>query len=286
MMEVKRESVLMAETLFRFVKQVASLAQKLTDAAVMQLSHPAGNGFAGWKHAVLLYLREHMTAEYEEIIDWAEEMERIRFLLSLRRGEFPAPSTLCKAFNRAPMSVWRQLLRRSAELLPQNGHGAIDATYFDRQQASAHYLRRTGRSVRTIQVTYLVDTAVGAVMDLHCSTKWPDETRIGPKVALRNAGDLLSLAADKGYDDMSFREALRAVGMRPLIKHRVFAPYDHAHNARIDDERYHQRSTSESVNSSIKRSHGSAVRARHWFGQFRELAIIAGVHNVEQAIDA
>ena len=285
-MEVKRESVLMAETLFRFVKQVASLAQKLTDAAVMQLSHPAGNGFAGWKHAVLLYLREHMTAEYEEIIDWAEEMERIRFLLSLRRGEFPAPSTLCKAFNRAPMSVWRQLLRRSAELLPQNGHGAIDATYFDRQQASAHYLRRTGRSVRTIQVTYLVDTAVGAVMDLHCSTKWPDETRIGPKVALRNAGDLPSLAADKGYDDISFREALRSVGVRPLIKHRVFAPYDHAHNARIDDDRYHQRSTSESVNSSIKRSHGSAVRARNWFGQFRELAVIAGVHNVVQAIDA
>lgn len=282
---VKRESGIVTKTLFRFVKQVASLAQKLTDAAVIQLSHPAGNGFAGWKHAVLLYLREHMDAEYEEVIDWAEEMERVRLLLSLRRGEFPAPSTLCKAFKRAPMSVWRQLLRRSAELLPQNGHAAIDATYFDRQQASAHYLRRTGRSVRTIQTTFLVDTAEGAIIDLHCSTKWPDETRIGPKVALRNAGDLRSLAADKGYDDMSFREALRAVGVRPLIKHRVFAPYDQAHNARIDDERYHQRSTSESVNSSIKRSHGSAVRARDWYRQFREIALIAGVHNVERAID-
>ena len=85
----------MQKTLFRFVKQVASLAQKLTDAALIQLSDPAGNGFAGWKHAVLLYLREHMDAEYEEIIDWAEEMERIRFLLGLRRGKFPAPSTLC-----------------------------------------------------------------------------------------------------------------------------------------------------------------------------------------------
>ena len=29
-----------------------------------------------------------------------------------------------------------------------------------------------------------------------------------PKVALRNAGDLRTLAADKGYDDMSFREDL------------------------------------------------------------------------------
>jgi IS5 family transposase len=110
--------------------------------------------------------------------------------------------------------------------------------------------------------------------------------RIGPKVALRNAGDLRSLAPDKGYDDMSFREALRAVGVRPLIKHRVFAPYDYAHNARIDDDLYHQRSTCESVNSSIKRSHGSAVRARDWYRQFREIVLIAGVHNVERAIDA
>jgi IS5 family transposase len=282
---LKRGSVDVQKTLFRFVKQVASLAQKLTDAALIQLSDPAGNGFAGWKHAVLLYLREHMDAEYEEIIDWAEEMERIRFLLGLRRGKFPAPSTLCKAFKRAPMSVWRELLRRSAELLNQNGHAAIDATYFDRQQASAHYRKRTGRSVRTIQATFLVDTADGAILDLHCSTKWPSGMRIGPKVALRNAGDLRSLAADKGYDDMSFRETLRAVGVRPLIKHHVFASYDHAHNARIDDERYHQRSMTESVNSSLKHSHGSAVRARDWFRQFREIALIAGVHNIEQATE-
>ena len=265
---------------------MASLAQKLTDAALIQLSHPAGNGFAGWKHAVLLYLREHMDAEYGEVIDWAEEMERIRLLLDLWRGEFPAPSTLCKVFKRTPMSVWRQLLRRSAELLNQNGHAAIDVTYFDRQQASAHYLKRTGRSVRTIQATFLIDTAEGAALDLHCSTKWPSGMRIGPKVALWNAGDLRSLVADKGYDNMSFREALRAVGIRPLIKHRVFAPYDHAHNARIDDERYYQRSMTETVNSSLKRSHGSAVRARDWFRQFREIALIAGVHNVEQAIEA
>ena len=106
-------------------------------------------------------------------------MERVRFLLGLRRGKFPAPSTLCKVFKRAPMSVWRELLRLSSELLDQNGHAAIDASYFDRQQASAHYRRRTGRSVRTIQATFLVDTADGAILDLHCPTKWPSGMRIG-----------------------------------------------------------------------------------------------------------
>lgn len=276
----------MTKTLFRFVKQVTSLAQKLTDAALLELSDPAGNGFAGWKHAVLLYQKHHMEASYMEIVDWAEEMDRIRLLLSLPRGSFPHPSTLCKAFKRTSMRVWRQLLRRSAELLPRNGHGAIDATYFDRWQASSHYLRRCDRSVQTIQATFLIDTKKSAILDLHCSTKWPSGMRIGPKVVRRNADDLQSLAADKGYDSMEFRELLQAHGIRPLIKHRVFAHYDHAHNARIDDELYHQRSLTESTNSSLKRSQGEALRARDWFRQFREIALIAGVYNIERAIEA
>jgi hypothetical protein len=51
------------KTLFRFVKQVASLAKKLTDATLIQVSDPAGNGFIGWKHTVLLYLPGHVDAE-------------------------------------------------------------------------------------------------------------------------------------------------------------------------------------------------------------------------------
>jgi len=37
---------------------------------------------------------------------------------------------------------------------------------------------------------------------------------------------------------MSFREELRSEDVRPLIKQRVFPPYDHAHNARIEDNLY------------------------------------------------
>ena len=134
------------------------------------------------------------------------------------------------------MAVWWELLRLSSELLDQSGHAAIDATYFDRREASSHYLKRSDRTVQTVQATFLVDTAQGAVIDAYCSAKWPNGTNVGPQVALRNADDLLTLAADKGYDDMSFREELRAKNVRPLIKHRVFAPYDHAHNARIHSD--------------------------------------------------
>lgn len=251
---------------------------------MMQISHPAGNGVAGWKHAVLHFLRLHMEATLVEVLDWAEEMERVRAALALRRGAFPGPSALCRSFDRAPMSIWRELLRLSSELLDQSGHAAIDATYFDRQQASHHYRKRCGRDVQTLQATFLVDTAQGAVIDIHCSTKWPSGMNVGPQVALRNAGDLRSLAADKGYDAMNFRKKLRAEGVRPLIRHRIFAPYDHAHNARIEDDLYNQRSICETVNSVIKRSDGGAVRARAWYRQFREITLAAAVYNVEQAV--
>ena len=57
------------------------------------------------------------------------------------------------------------------------------------------------------------------------------------------------VAVDKGYDQNVLRERLRELAIRPLIKHRIMALYDHAHNARIDDDRYVQRSMSETVNA-------------------------------------
>jgi hypothetical protein len=42
----------------------------------------------------------------------------------------------------------------------------------------------------------------------------------------------------------------------------VFMAYDHAHDARINDDLYIQRPMTETANSSVKRSYDSAVRAR------------------------
>lgn len=78
-------------------------------------------------------------------------------------------------------------------------------------------------------------------------------TKINPQVALR------SLAADKGYDDMSFHEELRAENIHPLIKHRVFAPYNHAHDARIGDDLSNQRLICEIVNLVINCSYSLVI---------------------------
>jgi len=84
---------------------------------------------------------------------------------------------------------------------------------------------------------------------------------------------------------MDLREKLREEGVRPLIKYRELQPINHAHNARVDGPRYHQRATYETVFSTIKRTLGDAVRARTWYGEFRELVLMCAVHNIKQSLN-
>lgn len=57
----------------------------------------------------------------------------------------------------------------------------------------------------------------------------------------------------------------------------------HPHNARIDDKLYDQRAMSETVFSSVKRSLGVALRARTWYREFREIALMCAVYNIKKA---
>ncbi len=176
------------------------------------------------------------------------------------------------------------LLRLSAQLHDPSGHAAIDATFFDRETASTHYCHRMNYRVQMLKITALVDTETQAILDVHCSTGKPHDTQLGWQVVRRNVGDLTSLAADKGYDWMEFRENLREEGVWPLIKHRIFRPIDHAPNVRVDGPRHRQRSMCETVFSAIKRTLGDAVRARAWFCEFREIVLKCVVPNIKRAI--
>ena len=122
------------------------------------------------------------------------------------------------------------------------------------------------------------------VLDLHLTTGRKHDTQIGPQLMGRSQDEIDILLGDKGYDDRAFREMLRGMGVRPLIKHREYKPYDKAANARMDQELYHKRSLGETVNSVIKRKYGDSVSSRVWYRQFREIVVKYVVHNMERAI--
>jgi len=231
---------------------------------------------------VLYCLKIELGVTYRELIDWLEEMPRLQQALGLKR--LPHFTTVQKAFQRLSTAIWRVLQRLSAPLLQGDGVAAVDSSGWDRSHASRSYTQRVKLKIRALKTTLLVDTQAQMVLDVHVTTTRKHDTQIAPQLTERNLERFEALAADKSYDDQTYRNQLRSWGKRPLIKHREFAPADSAANARMDQTLSHRRSLVETVISVLKRKYGAAVSSRVWWRQFRELVAMCLVYNVEQAV--
>jgi IS5 family transposase len=268
----------------RFTKKAVQLAKNAVGGRGEVAAPEGGGGFADYAVVSLHCLRVYVEKSYREALDLLSEMPHIFAEIGLEPADPPHHSTLVKWFDRIKTALWRVLLRLSAQLHDPSGHAAIDATFFDRKNTSKYYCRRTNYRVQTLKTTALVDTETQAILDVHCTTEKRHDTQFGWQVARVAAGDLASLAADKGYDWMELREKLREEGVRPLIKHREFRPIDPRVMRVIDGLRYRQRAMCKTVFSTIKRTLGDAVRARSWYGEFRELVLMCAVHKIKQSL--
>ena len=246
--------------LLRFVEQAYHLARR---AVARYSSKFSKRRYTLHQHIVLLCLKVRKNITYRTLLDELIEMLRIRSAIELE--EIPSPSTLCKAFNRLDMAVWRVLLNLSITLLPTNGVVGIDASGinasgFDRSHASKHYTKRTKLTTQQLKVTLLVDTRVNAIIDLHVTTTRKHDSKIAPSLIRRNTDDVTILLGDKGYDDQKIRTLAREDGVRPVIKHREFSSLHKAWNARLDADLYGQRSQNETVNLDLNgnTAHSSA----------------------------
>jgi hypothetical protein len=124
--------------LLQFVEQAMHLARRTVARYSSKFSKQR---YTLHQHIVLLCLKVRKNTTYRTLLDELIEMPRIRRAIELE--EIPSPSTLCKAFNRLDMAVWRVLLNLSVTFLPTNGVVGIDASGFDRSYASKHFLMRS-----------------------------------------------------------------------------------------------------------------------------------------------
>jgi len=242
--------------LLRFVERTFELAQQVIARYSLKCSK---RRYTRPQQVVLLCLKLKKTTTYRDLVDELIEMPRIRDALNL--DSIPAPSTLCKAFDRLEMAVWRVLLRVSLVGLPLDGVTGIDASGFERAHASAHYTKRTNLTIQQLKTTLLVDTATNGVLDIHATTTRKHGTQIAPQVVKRNVESITVLAGDKGYDDQKLRRLACDHDVRPLIKHREFSSLHKAWNTRLDTDLYHQRNMNETVNAAIKQKFGAFVRS-------------------------
>lgn len=154
--------------------------------------------------------------------------------IGLTASDLPSPSTLCEALDRINIGICRVFLRRSARLHDPSKQGAIDIKFYERSAVSRYYCQRISYFVQKMKVTKLADTESQAALDLHSSTnRKTGDANFAERIVRWNVRGLRSLAAN--HDKKSLQNRLRYLGIRPLIKHRIFAPYDHAHNVRIDE---------------------------------------------------
>ncbi|ELY32158.1 transposase (ISH9) [Haloferax volcanii DS2] len=155
----------------RFTKKAVTLAKNVVGGRGEVAAPEEGGGFADYALLSLHCLRIYLDESYCNALDLLSEMPHICGEIGLAESDLPDHSTLVKAFNRFQMKVCRVLLRLSSELHDLSGHAAIDATFFDRENASKHYCRRTNHRVQTLKATALVDTESQAVLDVHCATE-------------------------------------------------------------------------------------------------------------------
>jgi IS5 family transposase len=240
------------------------------------------NGLARWKYVVIHCYRLEDDHSYRETENRLRCFSELREILELDLSDVPDYSTIYKSFDRLEMRVWRALLRVSAEQHPQSGHVALDSTFFERGHASSYYLQRSDRDVQTLKVITITDTELLAVLDLQCSVEWKHDTKLGPQVVRRNTDDLLSVSADKGFQDWMSKFEFYTLDVDPLVLKRGSSPETVGHNALIRDAGYSQRWMSETSYSTTKRSLGSAVRAQFWYHEFREIVLMFAISNIEQ----
>jgi IS5 family transposase len=272
--------------LARFTKKVVALAQK---AVVGNPKPPVQKGFSGYADWVMVSihgLKTSLNLPYRRLLDILYEMLRIARILGLDVSELPDFSTVGARMQELKMPLWRDFLRLSAKLHDTGEIQAIDATGMDRIAASQHYAKRTNYTFKAVKTTALIDCKTGAILDIHFSMKQPHDSKVAWQLLTGNIDKLSVLAADKGYDWELLRHNLRSEGVKPVIKYREFGWHGVANNVLLDYTTYHQRSNIESTFFALRRKYGEIVRARTWFGQFRELVLKCAVRNVELALEA
>ena len=262
------------------IRQCKNLAKQHVDDPDEPAAPDGASGFAEWAQIALILLHAELDKDFRETEAWFNDSRAIREELNIDKS--PDHTTLCRWEQQFDMRELRSLLRRSAEQAGWSGTAAIDASGFQRDQTSYHYRNRAGFSFHKLKTTILVDTDSLAIKDVHFTTKRKWDGHVGLQVYRRNAEDLQEFLADANYSWSDLREECRAGATRPLIKHKEHNALKKAHNARMDEELYHQRTLSETVFSLLK-DDGEKLRSRSWHGQFRELTRKCIVHNLSQA---
>ena len=176
----------MPTQLARFTSRCVDLSKNAVIGDPAPAVWKGGGSYADWLVVAIYCLREYLNQPYRRLLDILHEMPNIVATLGLSVDELPDFTTVCTNKQDLKMRIWRVLLRLSASLHDFGEVQAIDATGFQRHDASRHYVIRVGYNFDDIKTTALVDCDSTATLDVHFSMRQPHDTQIGWQVLTRN----------------------------------------------------------------------------------------------------
>jgi len=253
-----------------------------------------------------LVLKEFLRLDYRKLMGLLTDASELAKTIGLTT--VPHFTTFQKAADRllrAPHT--KALLDATLERAQQQKRigrrielAAIDGSGFEARQASHYYVRRRAKGGKTWQdTTYTRFPKAILVSDCATHLVVSVVTSRGPspdiphfRAALRQAitrHTLGTLAGDAGFDAEHAHEFARhECGVKTLIPSRIGRPTQKKPSGRwrrwmaahLHHTRYSQRWQCETVNSMLKRLQGSALRARTYWSQTRELHLRIITHNL------
>jgi len=254
-----------------------------------------------------LVIKEFLQLDYRGIHMVLREWSDLRNVLGLRR--VPHFTTLCAAAKRLLRKAKADAildavlhLCRQAKILPQRSkQAAIDSTGLESRHVSAHFVKRCQchrahyRS-RYPKLSAVCDTSNHLILGL-VTDRGPKPDPVEAQQALHDAlgrQRFSTLLGDAGYESEGFHALCRdELGIRTIIpttdrgrprrdgKPRpVRGRYRRLMKQRFPKKTYGQRWQIETVFSMLKRNMGSALRARTYHSQNREIRLRVLTHNL------
>ncbi len=142
------------------LRTLAEKYHEFTTTHVEEPEEPAvadgDDGYDKSTKIALLLLKEEINKPLRKLEDYLNEMPGILDVFGL--DESPDHTSFSVWDGEFPMQELRRLLRQSAEQAGLSGTASIDASGFQRDQASSHYRNRVGYSFNAMKTTLLVDT--------------------------------------------------------------------------------------------------------------------------------
>ena len=245
-----------------------------------------------------LVLKEFLHRDYRGIEDLLADTPELAAVIELR--EIPDHSTLQKAAKRLLrgelsgrlLDATVRLAKVVGKLQPTVPLAALDGTGLESHHASDYYVRRKAKGGdRKQSMTYRRFPKAGLMCDCtsHLILSIVPQRGPGPDFThFHRAFDqaqrrirLATLAADAGYDAEHIHVYARSRGVRTLIPPLIGRPTSKPPSTYwrrlmkrvLPHSRYGQRWQVETTNSMLKRLLGSALRARSYWSQCREIVL-------------